>query len=244
MSAEGTAARPWDVPARTAFLTTIHLFADLPSPTRTRVAERLRLKRVERGGFVFLEGQPASNLSLLAQGRVKVIRETDEGREVILRQINPGEIFGAAGVWGEPIYPASARAQEDVVVLQLPAADFTALMVEQPDLALAVIRELAHRLREAEARIRDLQSERVERRLARALLRLANKTGTKTDSGIEVGVHLTRQDLAELAGTTVSTASRTLSSWDQQGIVEASREKVVIRRPHALVAIADDLPAR
>jgi CRP-like cAMP-binding protein len=116
------------------------------------------------------------------------------------------------------------------------------LIGEQPDFALAVVAELGRRLREAEARIRDLQSERVERRIARALLRLANKTGVQAAEGIEVGVPLTRQDLAELAGTTLTTASRTLSAWDQQGIVASRRERVTILRPHALVAIAEDLP--
>jgi CRP/FNR family transcriptional regulator, nitrogen oxide reductase regulator len=200
------------------------------------------VKTVERGGFVFLEGDRATSLNVLAEGRVKVIRETDEGREVILRQIDPGEIFGGAGGWGSATYPASARAQEHSIVLRLPAERFTALIREQPDFAMAVVAELGRRLREAEARIRDLQSERVERRLARALLRLANKTGTRRPEGIELGVPLTRQDLAELAGTTLSTASRTLSAWDQQGIIASARERVTILRPHALVAIAEDLP--
>src|SRR5262249_32328621 len=162
------------------------------------------------GGFVFLEGDRASSLNVLAYGRVKVVRETDEGREVILRQIDPGEIFGGAGGWGGSVYPASARAQEHSVVLRRPAARLTALIREQPDVGLAVVSELGRRLREAEARIRDLQSERVERRLARALLRLADRTGEPRPADGEVVVLLTRQDLAELAGTTLSTASRTL----------------------------------
>lgn len=232
----------WSVDERARFLSSVSLFSDLSSELRRAIAEQLRVKWVERGDFVFLEGDAATSLNLLGAGRVKVVRETDEGREVILRQIDPGDIFGGAGGWGSATYPASARAQERAVVLRLPAERFTALIREKPDFALAVVSELGRRLREAEARIRDLQSERVERRLARALLRLANKTGSRSDQGIELGVPLTRQDLAELAGTTLSTASRTLSAWDQQGIVASGREKVIILRPHALVAIAEDLP--
>jgi CRP-like cAMP-binding protein len=231
------------VEERVALLGTLRLFRELPPELLRQVAAHLRVKRVARGDFVFLEGDVARSLNLLAAGRVKVVRETEEGREVILRQIQPGEIFGGAGGWGESVYPASARTQEAAVVLQLPADAFTALLREQPDFALAVIRELGTRLREAEARIRDLQSERVERRLARALLRLAGKAGVPSDRGVEVGVPLTRQDLAELAGTTLSTASRTLAAWDQQGIIAAGRERVTILRPHALVAVAEDLPS-
>lgn len=224
------------------FLAGVRLFRELPSDVLRLVAVRMRTKAVARGDFVFLEGDAAGSVNLLAEGRVKVVRETDEGGEVILRQIGPGEIFGGAGGWGEATYPASARAQQDAVVWQLPSEDFAALMMEQPVFALAVVRELGTRLREAEERIRDLQSERVERRIARALLRLADKTGGKTVGGMVLRVPLTRQDLAELAGTTLSTASRTLSGWDQQGIVDAGRERVDILRPHALVAIAEDLP--
>ena len=231
----------WDAGQRAAFLTGAALFGQLPQAALEQVAEHFRVKHVQRGGFVFLEGTPASSLNLLAEGRVKVIRETDEGQEVILRLIQPGEIFGGAGGWGEATYPASARAQEDAVVLQLPAESFTNLIAHQPEFALAVVHELGQRLRTAESRIRELQTERVERRIARALLRLANKTGVKTENGIDLGGPLTRQDLAELAGTTLSTASRTLSAWDQQGIIAAGRERVTIVRPHELVSIAEDL---
>jgi CRP-like cAMP-binding protein len=217
------------------------LFARLPTATLARVAADLRRRRVPRGAFVFLEGEPAEALHVLVAGRVKVVRETEDGREVILRLIGPGEIFGGAGGWGEPRYPASARAQEESVVLRLPADRFARLLETEPSFATAVVAELGARLREAEARIRELQTERVERRLARVLLRLADKTGRRTGEGVEIGVALTRQDLAELSGTTLSTASRTLSRWDEQGIVAAGREHVTILRPHQLVSIAEEL---
>jgi CRP-like cAMP-binding protein len=223
-------------------MATAPLFGQLTPEVLREVAARVHVKRVARSGFVFFEGEPSSSLNVLAEGRVKVVRETDEGQEVILRLIHPGEIFGGAGGWGEPTYPATARAQEHAVVLQLPADTFTELIARQPAFALAVVRELGQRLRTAEARVRELQTERVERRIARALLRLADKTGRSTAKGIELGSPLTRQDLAELAGTTLSTASRTLSGWDQQGIVIASREHVTIVRPQQLVSIAEDLP--
>jgi CRP-like cAMP-binding protein len=232
----------WRAEQRAAFLSGVRLFRELPPDAGHAVAQHFGIKRVRRGGFVFLEGEPATSLNVLAEGRVKVVRETDDGGEVILRQIDPGDIFGGAGGWGAPTYPATARAQEDSVVLRLPAERFSELIRTQPAFAMAVIGELGARLREAEARIRELQSERVERRVARALLRLANKTGVRSPDGIEIGVALTRQDLAELSGTTLSTASRTLSAWHQQGILIAARERVVVRQPHALMAIAEDIP--
>lgn len=231
----------WDVQARTRFLSTVGLFRGLPIETLRAIAARMRVRRVHDGELVFVEGARADAVNLLAVGRIKVVRETEQGREVILRLIQPGEIFGGAGLWGEPAYPATALALEHSVVLQVPAPDVTRLIAEHPDFALALIRELGGRLREAEVRIRDLQTERTERRIARTLLRLANKTGVRTEAGIEIRLPLSRQDLAELAGTTLSTASRTLSAWDRRGLIVAGRERVVIVKPHALVAIAEDL---
>ncbi len=219
------------------------VFKGLPPAVLQEVVGALRVKRAKRGGFIFLEGQPAGHLHLLAEGEVKVVRETDDGREVILTLVTPGGIFGAAGGWGQRDYPASAVAIEDAVVLQLPSDTFGALLSRHPAFALAITGEIGSRLREAHSRIKDLQTERVERRIARALIRLANKTGVKTDRGIEIGVPLSRQNLADLAGTTLSTASRTLSGWEAAGVVWSGRERVVVVQPHLLVSIAEDLPS-
>jgi CRP-like cAMP-binding protein len=225
----------WGETERVAFLTSVRLFAPLPPAILAQIARHFRPRHVQRGEFVFLKGLPATDLNLLVTGRIKVVRETEDGREVILRQIGPGDIFGGAGGWGESVYPASALAQEDAVVLQLPAAEFKDLLSSHVEFAFAVIHELGLRLREAESRIRDLQAESAECRLAHALLRLAQKQQV----GGPATVTLTRQDLAELAGTTISTASRMVSLWRQQGIIAAGRERLTILRPDALLAIAE-----
>jgi CRP/FNR family transcriptional regulator, nitrogen oxide reductase regulator len=230
----------WDEAERVALLVSVRMFAALPATVLGQVARRFFPRRFRHGEFVFLEGRPATALNLLASGRIKVIRETEEGREVILRQIGPGEIFGGAGIWGESVYPASAVTQEDAVVLQLPSLEFQALLTGHAELSLAVIQELGLRLREAEARIRDLQAEHVERRLARALVRLAAKQGHSATVADGLVVLLTRQDLAAVAGTTLSTASRTLSAWDQRGVITAGRQRVTIRQPAVLLALADE----
>ena len=159
---------------------------------------------------------------------------------MILRLIQPGEIFGGAGGWGAEVYPATAIALEDVRVFQLPNSEFARLIGLHPEVALAIIRELGARLREAEARIRELQAERVERRIARTLLRLAGKTGQKTAQGIQIDLPQSRQHLAELSGATLTTVSRVLSEWDRQGLILAGRERVTIAKPHELVMIAED----
>jgi CRP-like cAMP-binding protein len=225
---------------RVKFLQSVRLFEQLSDPALLEVARRCRLRRVERGEFVFLEGNRARAVQVLFEGQVKIVRETEDGREVIIRIIQPGDLFGGAGGWGREVYPATAITLEDSSILELPSDDFAALMGDYPDFALALVRELGARLREAEGRIQELQTERVERRIARTILRLANKTGTRTARGIEIGVPLSRQDLADLCGTTLSTASRTLSAWHRKGIIIAGRERVTIRQAHRLVGIAED----
>lgn len=227
--------------ARQAFLATVPLFGHLSRATLTAIAEQVRVRRVADGEFVFLAGTVADSVNLLADGRIKVIRETEGGQEVILRMIQPGELFGGAGGWGEERYPASAVALGHAVVLRLPARAFSSLIAAYPDFAVAVIHQLAERLRVAERRIEELQTQRVERRIAHTLLRLADKAGVKTAEGIRINLPLSRQDLADLAGTTLSTASRTLSTWDQAGLIQAGRERVTILKPHRLFAIAEDL---
>ena len=233
------ARRHWDEAERSRFFAKLAFFRGLSPGLLEHLAALSRPRSVLRGEAIFLEGDPSNTVHLLASGRVKLVHETEAGREVIIRLIRPGEIIGAAGIWGEPRYPASALAQEDSVVLCLPTAELSALFDRHPSLALAIIRVLSTRLRDAERRICDLQTAQVEQRIANTLLRQAQKTGLRTTRGIELGIRLTRQDLAELSGTTLSTASRTLSGWHQRGIVAAGRERVTILQPQTLATIAE-----
>jgi len=87
-------------------------------------------------------------------------------------------------------------------------------------------------------------TERVERRVARALLRLVHDSGRRVDGGVEITFPISRQDVAEMTGTTLYTVSRLMSAWEDQGIVRSGRQRIVLTKPHALVAIAEDLPPR
>jgi len=113
------------------------------------------------------------------------------------------------------------------------------LMQTRPYLSVDLMKLMTTYIQEMQERYRELATEKVERRIARVLLRLAAQMGVKIDSGIELT--FTRQDLAEMSGTTLYTVSRVLSEWERQGLVEAGRERVVIRNPHGVVRIAEEL---
>jgi CRP-like cAMP-binding protein len=142
------------------------------------------------------------------------------------------------------VYPVTAQVAEDSTAACWSKEDFLRLVASFAKLALNAMEMMASRIQEFQDRFRELATERVERRLARTLLRLASQAGRKTEQGVLIDLPLTRQDLAEMTGTTQYTVSRILSQWETQKLVISGRERVVISFPHGLVQIAEDLPPR
>jgi hypothetical protein len=99
-----------------------------------------------------------------------------------------------------------------------------------------------HRLQETHTRVIEISTEQVERRIAHALLRLANQAGRKVEGGVKIDFPISRQDIAEMTGTTLHTVSRTLSLWEQQGLVGSARQSVVLKDPHRLFVLAEQTP--
>ena len=231
------------MPAPTvAVLSSIGLFAGLDATTLEAVIAAAHTRHAPAGGFFFHQGAPATAFFVLLTGRVRLSQVTPEGHQVVMHFFGPGDGFAIVAALGHLAYPASAEALEDAAALAWDGDAFSALMGRFPDLAANGMRLMAQRMREFQDRMRELSTERVERRIARAVLRLVGQAGRKTDAGILLDLPLSRQDLAELTGTTLYTVSRTLSDWEDRGIVDAGRKRLTVRDPHALVAIAEDLP--
>lgn len=206
------------------------------------VANAARLRHVKDGAYFFHQGEPAKVLYVLTEGRVKFTQVTPEGNAVLLRAIGPGETFGAVAALGDADHPASAEATGSCAALGWESETISDLMERFPRLALNAIRFLAGRLKEFQDRYRELATQRVERRIAHALIRLARQVGRETEGGTLIDLTLSRQDIAEMSGTTLFTVSRTLSGWESQGIIKSGRERVSILKGKELGAIAEDLP--
>jgi CRP-like cAMP-binding protein len=129
----------------------------------------------------------------------------------------------------------------DTTAFEWPGSVMASLMERYPKLALNAVRFVAARLHELQDQYRQLATEKVERRIARALLRLVRQSGTRTESGVLIDLPLSREDIAQMTGTTLFTVSRVLSRWEADGILETGRQRIVVRAPHALVSIADEL---
>jgi CRP/FNR family transcriptional regulator, nitrogen oxide reductase regulator len=220
----------------------IELFQGLDSDALAAVVQTAHVHALPSGSCFFLQDDPATRFYVLLQGRVRLTQVTAEGQQVILRFITPGEGMGIVAALGAMVYPASAEALDACRALMWDGAAVAALMERYPRLALNGMRLLAQRVREFQDRLREMATERVERRLARMLLRLARQSGHKVANGILIDLPMSRQNLAEMTGTTLYTVSRILSLWETRGLVEAGRERVLVRNPHGLVVVADDLP--
>jgi len=199
-------------------------------------------RRVEKGGFFFHQDEPAVCFYVIVEGQVRLSQLTPEGHQVIIRFMGPGDGMGIIVALSNTTYPLSAEAVSDCLALRWDYESTVRLMEQHSHLGLNGLRLVAGRFQDLQDRYRELSTERVERRIARVLLRLARQTGQRTDHGVLINLPLSRQDLGEMTGTTLYTVSRTLSSWEHQGLIETGRERIVICNPHSLVSIAEDLP--
>lgn len=198
-------------------------------------------RSVEDGEFFFFQGDPAEYFYVLISGRAKLMQTTTTGQQVNLRTISEWQMFGALGAVREnATYPATAQAMENSTALAVKSDYLKELMQTRPYLSVDLMKLMTSYIQEMQERYRELATEKVERRIARVLLRLTAQMGVKTSDG-SIELTFTRQDLAEMSGTTLYTVSRVLSEWERQGLVEAGRERVLIRNPHGVVAIAEEL---
>ncbi len=177
-------------------------------------------RRFKPGEFVFWDEDAPYWFYMVAEGRVKVVKHSSLGKEFIIAFFGPGEIFGEVAVFENKPYPASAQAVSETKVLGIRREDFLSFLAHHPEVALRIINVLGGRLRDAQSRLRDIAGERVEQRLARTLLMLSSKLGP--------ALPFTRQEIADMAGTTSETAIRVMSRLKDGGIIRSSRGKTII----------------
>ena len=189
--------------------------------------------------YVFMEGDASRWFYVVKSGHVKILRHSRTGKDVILEMLGPGEVFGGVAVIEKRPYPAAAQATDGAAVLKIPADAIVALAERHP----AFIREMAlmlgRRLRTAHDSVKSLAVDPVEARLAAALLRLAEREGTRSKAGVTLPYHLTRQSLADMTGTTVETTIRVVSRWIKDGLVADEGGRLVLGALDGLRALAE-----
>ena len=221
------------------------LFKDINPDVFAQVLEAGVSRSVEEDGFFFIQGDPATHAYVLVEGRVKMIQITPNGHQITMRIMTPGQTYGGIALLNPRAgYPATAQAVENSAALAWDTAHLRELVEREPSISLNVMGLMHGYISELQERQKALVTDRVEQRIARILLKLAAQSGKKIEEGVLIDLPITRQDIAEMSGTTLYTVSRTLNEWERDGLLEIGRERVVIREPHGLVSIADELVER
>lgn len=216
------------------------LFSGVAATDLDALLTDARSARYPKNSAVFTQGEEAQSFFLLLHGHVRAAKTTPAGQQIIVRYVTPGETFGVAVAIGLSHYPATATAVDDSVALAWPSATWPRLVEKYPTLGANTLQTVGARLQESHNRVIEMSTEQVERRVARALLRLAQQAGRKVEAGIEIDFPISRQDIAEMTGTTLHTVSRILSAWESDGLVEGGRQRIVLRDPHRLFHLAGE----
>ena len=216
----------------------IPLFRRLSAEDLGHLAAATEALTYPRGAVVFSEGDPSSYFYTVARGRVKVFKVTPAGKDIILEIFGPGDPLGAVAVYEERPFPASALAVEDAICLRTPRSVFFDLLERRPTLARGLLAALNLRLVELTNRLAELTGGRVEPRFARLFLKLADQIGRVEGDGVVIPLPLSRQELADLTGTTIETAIRIMSRWGKEGVVATEKDGFVILDRAALELLA------
>jgi CRP/FNR family transcriptional regulator len=214
------------------------IFRRLPAEDRQRLAAVTTTRAFGRGDYLFREGDASELLFTIAAGRVKVTKATARGTDVILEIFGAGDPVGAVAVYEARPYPASAVAIEPSTCLVIPRQAFFALLESYPSMVRGLLTGLTHRLVELTNRLAELSTGRIDARLARFFLKLADNVGRATPEGTFIPLALSRQELADMIGTTIETAIRITSRWGKEGVLRTDKDGFLIANRDALETVA------
>jgi len=214
------------------------MFDGLTEAERERWLARGTSLSLKRGDTLARQGEPARNLYLVESGFLKVLQLTAEGTELIVRFVSPGEPFGGVVALGDALYPVTAVAAQPSGVRAWTREAVGELLAQNPQVRVNIMREMAAHMTDALTRVRELTTERVGQRLAQTLLRLTRQCGQPSAGGVLITQPLTRQEFADLTGTTLYTVSRTLRKWESLGLVESRKRLLFVKSPKRLEDLA------
>lgn len=210
------------------YLSRTPIFSSLDQAELEELAPLVFLRKLPGDTVIFHENDPASAFYMVKSGKVKIYKLSREGREQVLTILGEGQIFGDVPVFDGGPYPATAATLEPSELLLVRSGDFQHLLRQHPDIAVKVIKVLGQRLRQAMELIRDLSFKQVPHRLAGLLLKLAIEEGSATDAGIVVDLGMSRQEIADVVGTSRETVTRELKKMEKAGLIDIDRRRVLV----------------
>ncbi len=215
-------------------ITALELFDGLPAIALEEVIARARVQTLPRGARVFNQGEAIERAHALLSGAVRISQAGSDGEQVVIRFIGPGEIFGSVAIFTDHRYPADGTTMVESIEVSWRRAELLDLVATHPQIALNLVRIIGRRLGELQERMREMATQRVDCRIANALLRLAQQAGRASERGTQITFPLRRRDIADISGTTLHTVSRTLSNWKRQGLVIDEKPGLILTSPERL----------
>ena len=197
-----------------------------------------RLKSQERGQLIFAEGDPSDAFIIIVSGRVKVFKSTPAGKEIILEIFGAGDPLGAVALYEGAPFMASALTLEPTELLSIEQAAFFRLLEAEPVFVRGLLSGLTLRLAELTRRLAELTGARVETRFARLFLKLSEQIGKAERGGTFIPMPLSRQELADLTGTTIETTIRILSRWQKDDVLHTEKDGFIVLDRETLDGIA------
>jgi len=216
----------------------ITLFKNLSDEELKELGHYITTATFRKKDDIFTEGDAPEWFYIVSTGKVKVTKISHDGKEIILEVISPYDIFGGVAVLRNFPYPANAVAMEDSEILKISRKNLMRLVDRFPNLMFCIALQLGDRMKSSFDSLKNIALERVEARIAALLLKLGNKVGVETKEGLVIDMRLTKQDVADMVGTTVETSIRTFSRFKKEGLVTDSDGKVIIKDRERLAALS------
>lgn len=216
----------------------IDLFKNLSDQELSELGAHISSESFKKKEAIFHEGEPPEWFYIVASGKVKITKLSHEGKEVILEIIQPGDIFGGVAVLKNISYPANAVTMEDTEVLKISRKNLMRILDRFPNFMHCIALQLGDRMKSSYDSLKNIALERVEARIAALLLKLAGKVGVETKDGLMIDMRLTKQDVADMVGTTVETSIRTFTKFKKQGLVYDLDGRIVIKDKRGLAELA------
>ncbi len=210
------------------FLLYVPIFSDLPAETLTMIEKIGTKKMYKKNDVVLMEEEAGTALFVIVKGKVKVTRSSNDGREVILTILSESDFFGEMAILDGLTRSATVTAIEDSELFLIQRNDFLNLIREFPEISISLLQELTKRLRAADAKIKALSLKDAEGKVATVILQLADDIGKIKHGKVEIEKLPLQQDLANMAGTSRETISRTLHSFAKKGLIELDGSKLSI----------------
>ncbi|HZK18541.1 MAG TPA: Crp/Fnr family transcriptional regulator [Clostridia bacterium] len=226
------------MPSNINFLKKVPLFSQLDLRQLKEIENVVIERTYPKGHIIFIEGETGEAIFFLKKGCIKISKQSEDGREHILHYIHPGEVFAEVVLFDNEGYPATAEATEDAEVGLIRNRDVDKIILKSPQLALALLKIMARRLRHAQQQINDLALMDASCRLAATLLKLAEQHGERgPDRSTAINFQLTNQELASLIGTSRETANRILNNLKRQNIINIDKQQIYILNKNKLARL-------